>query len=92
MLAGPRHRRGRLQPRPLGTGPYRVAEWKTGEYVLLERVTDYWRGTSIRSIQPLLFRFLANTTTRINQLRSGEVHLVALLPWDKLRELAGMPA
>jgi peptide/nickel transport system substrate-binding protein len=23
---------------PLGTGPYRVAEWKTGEYVLLERV------------------------------------------------------
>ena len=23
---------------PLGTGPYRVAEWKAGEYILLERV------------------------------------------------------
>ena len=23
---------------PLGTGPYRIAEWKTGEYVLLEKV------------------------------------------------------
>ena len=29
----------------LGTGPYRVAEWKTGEYILLERVDGYWRGT-----------------------------------------------
>ena len=29
----------------LGTGPYRVAEWKTGEYILLERVPTYWRGT-----------------------------------------------
>ena len=24
---------------PLGTGPYRVAEWKSGEYIRLERVT-----------------------------------------------------
>src|SRR5678810_1403831 len=29
---------------PLGTGPYRVVEWQTGEYVLLERVPHYWRG------------------------------------------------
>ena len=31
---------------PLGTGPYRVAEWKTGEYILLERVPNYWRGAT----------------------------------------------
>ena len=30
---------------PLGTGPYRVAEWKSGEYILLEAVPNYWRGT-----------------------------------------------
>ena len=29
---------------PLGTGPYRIAEWKTGEYVLLEKAPNYWRG------------------------------------------------
>ncbi len=29
---------------PLGTGPYRAKEWKTGEYLLLERHEDYWRG------------------------------------------------
>lgn len=71
----------------LGTGPYRVAEWKTGEYILLERVPNYWRGTP--KIAKLLFKFLSNTNTRINQLKAGEVHLVATVPWDKHRELSG---
>jgi peptide/nickel transport system substrate-binding protein len=77
--------------KPLGTGPYRVVEWKTGEYVLLERVNDYWRGAEFPKIRRIQFKFLTNTTTRINQLRTGEVHVVALVPWDKYRELATVP-
>ena len=76
---------------PLGTGPYRVAEWKTGEYVLLERVPNYWRGDSLPAIRRIVFRFIANTTTRINQLRGGEVHVSALVPWDKYREVKDVP-
>jgi len=77
---------------PLGTGPYRLAEWKTGEYILLERAPDYWRGDSLPHIRQILFKFLTNTTTRINQLKSGEVHMVALVPWDKVRELRDVAA
>ena len=77
---------------PLGTGPYRVAEWKTGEYILLERVANYWQGAEYPKIKRILFKFLTNTTTRINQLKSGEVHLVALVPWDKVRELRPLPS
>src|SRR5690606_3967766 len=29
---------------PIGTGPYRFVEWNTGENVVLEAHTDYWRG------------------------------------------------
>lgn len=76
---------------PLGTGPYRVAEWKTGEYILLERVPNYWRGSEFPKIARLMFKFVANTNTRINQLRSGEVHVVALVPWDKAREIRDLP-
>ncbi len=76
---------------PLGTGPYRVAEWKSGEYIRLERVADYWRGSQYPHIKEILFRFIANTNTRINQLKSGEVHLVAMFPWDKHREVATIP-
>ena len=75
---------------PLGTGPYRVAEWKTGEYIALEAVPNYWRGAEYPKIRKILFRFLTNTTTRINQLAAGEVHLVPFVPWDKVRELKGV--
>ncbi|MBC7563065.1 MAG: peptide ABC transporter substrate-binding protein [Gemmatimonadaceae bacterium] len=78
--------------KPLGTGPYRVVEWKTGEHILLEGVPNYWRGAEYPKIKRLLFKFLPNTTTRINQLKSGEVQMVALVPWDKVRELRGLPA
>jgi peptide/nickel transport system substrate-binding protein len=76
---------------PLGTGPYRVAEWRTGEYILLERVRDYWRGDSLPKIRRIMFRFIPNTNTRINQLRAGEIHMTGLVPWDKLREASGIP-
>jgi peptide/nickel transport system substrate-binding protein len=75
---------------PLGTGPYRVVEWKAGEHILLERVDHYWRSDSRPRIRQLLFKFVANTNTRINQLKSGEVHVVAQVPWDKYREIAGL--
>ncbi len=77
---------------PLGTGPYRIVEWKTGEHVLLEKVKDYWRGPEFPKINRILFRFVTNTNTRINQLKSGEVQMVALVPWDKVRELNAVPS
>ena len=76
---------------PLGTGPYRVAEWKSGEYIRLERVPNYWRGSQYPHIKQILFRFVPNTNTRINLLKSREVHLVAMFPWDKHREVEGIP-
>ena len=63
---------------PLGTGPYRVAEWKTGEYVLLERVPDYWRGAEYPQIHRLLFRSSRTRRRASTSSRAGEVHVVAL--------------
>ncbi|MFN8582555.1 MAG: peptide ABC transporter substrate-binding protein [Gemmatimonadaceae bacterium] len=76
---------------PLGTGPYHVKEWRTGEYILLEKVPNYWRGADLPHIKNILFKFVTNTNTRINQLKAGEVHVVALVPWDKYRELKDVP-
>ena len=76
---------------PLGTGPYKVAEWKSGEYLRLEAVPNYWRGAQFPAIKTLLFKFIANTNTRINQLKSGEVDMVVMFPWDKHREVSAIP-
>lgn len=72
---------------PLGTGPYRVKEWRTGEYILLERVPDYWRGSEYPHIRQIMFRFLSNENTRIQALRAGEANLVGPLPWDRVPEV-----
>jgi peptide/nickel transport system substrate-binding protein len=74
--------------RPIGTGPYKVKEWRTGEYLLLERNEEYWRGAP--RIREILFRFLPSSNTRMNQLRAGEVHVVDNVPLDKLDELEGV--
>jgi peptide/nickel transport system substrate-binding protein len=76
---------------PLGTGPYKLTEWKAGEYILLERVPHYWRGDEYPKIRRLMFKFVTNTNTRVAQLESGEVHVVALVPWDKFREVSAVP-
>ena len=76
---------------PLGTGPYKVAEWKSGEYIRLEAAPNYWRGAQFPAITTLLFTFIPNTNTRINQLKSGEVDMVVMFPWDKHREVAAIP-
>lgn len=76
---------------PLGTGPYRVAEWKSGEHIRLEAVPDYWQGTQYPQVKTLLFKFIPNTNTRINQLKNGEVDMVVMFPWDKHREVAAIP-
>lgn len=76
---------------PLGTGPYKVAEWKSGEYIRLEAAPNYWRGAQFPAIKTLLFTFIPNTNTRINQLKSGEVDMVVMFPWDKYREVAAIP-
>ncbi len=75
--------------KPIGTGPYRVEEWRTGEYLLLTRNESYWRGSP--AIEKLLFRFLASSNTRMNQLRAGEVQVVDNVPLDKVDELIGIP-
>ncbi|HEY7820796.1 MAG TPA: peptide ABC transporter substrate-binding protein, partial [Vicinamibacteria bacterium] len=75
--------------KPIGTGPYQVEEWRTGEYLLLTRNEDYWRGAP--AIEKLLFRFLPSSNTRMNQLRSGEVQVVDNVPLDKVDELEGIP-
>ena len=51
---------------------------------------DYWQGTPAH-ISTLIFKFIANTNTRINQLKSGEVDMVVMFPWDKHREVAAIP-
>jgi peptide/nickel transport system substrate-binding protein len=57
---------------PLGTGPFKFVEWKSGEYVRVQRNPDYWRGEQYPSIDEIVFTFFADDNTRLNALKAGE--------------------
>ena len=91
VLAGPRHRsRERLQPQPARHRPVPVAEWKTGEYILLERVPNTGAAPNIRrSTAALPVRRQHEHAHQPAEERRGPRRRA--VPVGQVREIAAMP-
>ncbi len=66
-----------LEP-PLGSGPYRVAEFEAGRYVVVERVKDYWgrdlavnRGRN--NFDRIRYDYFRDDTVIRQALKSGDI-------------------
>ncbi|MFI5663589.1 ABC transporter substrate-binding protein [Streptomyces sp. NPDC051684] len=55
------------------TGPFEFARWRSGESLTITRNNDYWNRPHRPVSKSLTFRFIADETTAVNALRSGEV-------------------
>jgi peptide/nickel transport system substrate-binding protein len=64
----------------VGTGPFRFAEWKAGEYIRVVRNDDYWRGPAVPAIDEIVWSFIPDTNTRLNALKSGRYDWGRILP------------
>ncbi len=58
-------------PGTIGTGPFKFAEWKTGEYIRVVRNPDYWRGKEFPAIDEIVWAFIPDNNTRLLALKSG---------------------
>ncbi|MFP4378611.1 MAG: ABC transporter substrate-binding protein, partial [Spirochaetales bacterium] len=67
---------------PVGTGPYRFAEFQPDEYVRLEAFDDYWGGTP--PAKSITFYEIPEFAGRITALFNGEVDLIANVPPDQI--------
>lgn len=61
---------------PIGTGPYKLAEWDRGNYMRLVRNEDYW-DEGLPRLDGLLYRFLPDSSSRVAALEAGDVDVVA---------------
>jgi peptide/nickel transport system substrate-binding protein len=70
---------------PIGTGPYRLAEWVAGSHLDLRANEDYFGPRP--AIPRILFRPLPDPATRVAALLAGELDITSLRPVDRERIL-----
>jgi peptide/nickel transport system substrate-binding protein len=74
---------------PVGTGMYRVREYRPNDTIFYERYDDYW-DPDVVGVRNLELRILPDEVTRMNALRTGEVD-IALLSGRLASEAEALP-
>ena len=73
-----------LNKKPVGTGPYRFVEWKTGEKVVFDASPDYFEGKPY--ISRVITRVIPDQATMFLELKSGGVDIMTLTPPQYVRQ------
>lgn len=78
VLEGQDLREGPFNREPVGTGPFKVTEWNTGESITLEANEDYFRGRPC--LDRLIFRIIPDEQSQVAALQTGEVDFIPNVP------------
>lgn len=70
---------------PIGSGPYKIVDWKANQYVNLEANEYYWGPKP--AIQKASLIVATDPSTRVAMLQAGEVDLLAQTPWQQAAAL-----
>lgn len=63
--------------KPMGSGPFKLAEWKRGAYVKVTARPDHWRGSP--ASETVFFQVQPEPAMAFGALRKGSTHLVVTL-------------
>lgn len=63
---------------PIGTGPFKLKEYRRGEYLILEANEDFYNGAP--KLQQVIYKFLPDPNVRLLQLKKGEIDVAQLTP------------
>ena len=77
---------------PVGTGPFKFAEHRPGEYYRLTRNDAYW-GEGLPKLDEIIFRVLPDRAAAASALEAGEIQLAAFsqVPLVDLERIASVP-
>ena len=67
-----------LATNPVGTGPFRLVDWRRGDAVTLERFDAYWGRPA--QLSRLIFRFIADPNAAYAAMRAGDLDLFPDFP------------
>ena len=65
---------------PSGTGPFRITKVVLGQYAEMSRNDDYWDKARVPKLDKMIVYPMAESTTRVAALRSGQVDWIEVPP------------
>lgn len=78
LLEGQDVTKSPLARKPVGTGPYKLVEWQSGEKIVLESNPDYFEGQPY--IKRVVYRIIPDTATQFLELQTGSLDFMGLSP------------
>ncbi len=88
-LEGQDLREGPFNRAPIGTGPFKVTEWNTGESITLEANENYFRGRPC--LDRIIFRIIPDDQAQVNALLTGELDFIDNVPGSAVSQFEGNP-
>lgn len=72
---------------PVGTGPFKFAEWRSNEAVVVERNDAYWGDAA--GTEAVVFRPITDANTRVAEMLAGGIDLMVEVPPTSLGQFQG---
>ena len=81
---------------PVGTGPFKLVEWKRGQYIRLERFNDYvartektsgYAGRKVAYLDQILWIPIPDNAVRVLALEKGEIDYAEVIPYEDVTRL-----
>ncbi len=85
-------RQSEFMQKPVGTGPFRLKEWKKGSHIILERNPDYWKPGR-PYLDQIVLRVIPDAAGRAIALENKELDLAPMnaIPLAEIQRLAKLP-
>ena len=68
---------------PVGCGPFKFRQWKSDQYILLDRFEDYWEGPPF--YKTYAYRIVPNVLTQEMEFYAGTVDSYSVQPYQVAR-------
>ena len=79
-----------VEEKPIGTGPFEVTDFESGQHVTVEAFDDYW-GDEEPAVEQITFRVIPDASTRALSLESHEIDVAHDPPRAQLASLRQAP-
>lgn len=76
---------------PVGTGPFKLAQWDSAQAITLEKFADYWDAGRKPKLDKIVLKIVPDTNTLAVQLKTGEVQMSDAIPSLQVEEIQKLP-